>query len=96
MSRNPVTRHLTCILHCGNHRAVEVSNEDDSDHAEDDENDHEDFDYADQSIEGIDVIKVVPRTNLFHQMSQRALVGSLCAGQCSLHKMYFSKLSANI
>ena len=99
MSRNPVTRHLTCTLHCGHHRAVDVSNENESgddDHAEDDENDYKDYDYADQSIEGIDVIKVVPRTNLFHQMSQRALVGSLCAGQCSLHKMSFSKLSANI
>ena len=73
MSRNPVTRHLTCTLHCDHHRTVDVSNEDDSgddDHAEDDENDYEDYDYADQSIEGNEVIKV-HRINLFHQMSQR-------------------------
>ena len=74
VSRNPVTRHLTCTLHCGHHRAVDVSNENESgddDHAEDDENDYEDYDYADQSIEGNEVIKVFHRINLFHQMSQR-------------------------
>ena len=99
VSRNPVTRHLTCTIHCGHHRAVDVSNEYDSgddDHAEDDENDYEDYDYADQSIEGNEVIKVFHRINLLTKCHRGALVGSLCAGQCSLHKMYFSNLSVLI
>ena len=53
---------------------MDVSNEYDSgddDHTEDAENDDEGYDYADQSIEGNDVIKVVHQINLFQQMSQR-------------------------
>lgn len=74
MSRNPVTRRLICTIHCDHHHTVDVSNEYDSgddDHTEDAENDDEGYDYADQSIEGNDVIKVVHQINLFQQMSQR-------------------------
>ena len=55
MSRNPVTRRLSCtILHCDHHRTVDVSYKYDS---------GGDYHYANQSIEGNDVIKVVFKSN---------------------------------